>query len=143
MSFSAKEKVLCSFKSRLFPIKNLGKIPTCEQTAESKPEVATRLTPKVATEPTPIKHQESKLKLEKQFMHGIIADEKDINNEILLSCLNIKKPLFLVKDLISTKQNKNDKLVNNVNNRLTDLRNGINRKKILKNENPKKVVDIV
>ena len=66
MSFSAREKVLYSFKSRLFPMKNLGKIPTCEQAAESKPEVATRLTPKVATEPTPTKHQESKIgKLQK------------------------------------------------------------------------------
>ena len=69
-------------------------MPTCEQAAESKPEVATRLTPKVATEPTPTKHQESKLKLEKEFMHEIIADEKDINNEIFLSCLNIKNHCF-------------------------------------------------
>ena len=32
--FSAREKVLHSFKSRLFPMKNLDKIPTHEPAAE-------------------------------------------------------------------------------------------------------------
>ena len=39
--FSARENVLNKFKSRLFPIKNLGKTPTCEP----KPEVITKPTP--------------------------------------------------------------------------------------------------
>ena len=50
---------------------------------------------------------------------------------------------FLVKDLTITKQNKNEKLVNNISNGLIDLRNDINRKEIPENENPEKVVDIV
>ena len=45
------------------------------------------------------------------------------------------------KDLISAKQDKNEKLVNNINNGLIGLRNDINRKEIPKN--PKKVIDIV
>ena len=50
--FSAIEKVLNIFKSRLLQI----------------------------TEP--IKHKKSKLKLQQEFMNEIIADEKDINDEI-------------------------------------------------------------
>ena len=46
------------------------------------------------------------------------------------------------KHLISAKQNKNEKLVNNINNGLIGLRNDINRKEIPKNENLKKVIDI-
>ena len=57
--FSATEKVLNNFKSRLFPIKNLDKILTCEPTpekaAEPTPKVAKERTPKVATEATPTK----------------------------------------------------------------------------------------
>ena len=51
--------------------------------------------------------------------------------------------MLLVKDLISTRQNKNEKIVNDINNGLIDLRNDPKRKEIPKNENPKKVFDIV
>ena len=51
--------------------------------------------------------------------------------------------MFLVKDLISAKQDKNEKLVNNINDGLIDLWNVINRKEITENENLKKVVNIV
>ena len=53
--------------------------------------------------------------------------------------------LLLINNLISAKQNKNEKLVYNynINKRLTDLRNNINRKEISENEIPKKVADIV
>ena len=73
-------------------------------------------------------------------MNEIIADEKDINNENIFKYQN---PSFLVKDLISAKQNKNEELVNNINNGLIDLRNDINRKEIPENKNPNKVADIV
>ena len=51
--FSAREKVLNNFKSRLFVIKNLDKIPTREPTPEKAAELAAEPTPKVATEPAP------------------------------------------------------------------------------------------
>ena len=53
--------------------------------------------------------------------------------------------LLLINNLISAKQNKNEKLVYNynINKRLTDLRNNINRKEISENEIRKKVADIV
>ena len=50
---------------------------------------------------------------------------------------------FLVKDLISVKLTKNDKLVNNINIGLIDLRNSITRKEVPENKNPKKVVNVV
>ena len=53
--------------------------------------------------------------------------------------------LLLINNLISAKQNKNEKLVYNynINNRLTDLRININKKEIAENENWKKEADIV
>ena len=54
--FSAREKVLNSFKSRLFPIKNLDKIPTRESAAEP------------AAEKTPSKNKKSKLKFQLEFI---------------------------------------------------------------------------
>ena len=96
--FSARKKILDNFKSRLFPIKNLNKIPTREPTPEKAaelateptPKVATELTPKQATDATPTKHNKSKLKLQQAFMNEIIVDKKDINNEIVLNYLNIR-----------------------------------------------------
>ena len=75
-------------------------------------------------------------------MNKIIAYEEDINNEIFINYFNYQNPLRLVKDLISTKQDKNEKIVSNNNDRLIDLRNGINRKIISENEKTKKGVDI-
>ena len=76
-------------------------------------------------------------------MNEIIADEKDINNGIFSNYLKYQNPSILIKDLISAKQNKNEKIVNNINNGWIDSKNDINRKEITENENPKKVVDIV
>ena len=85
-------------------------------------------------EATPTKNKKSKLKLQQEFLNEIIADKKDINNEIFSQYFKYQNPSFLVKDLISAKQNKNEKLVNSINNGLIDLRNNINRKEIPENE---------
>ena len=71
-------------------------------------------------------------------MKEIIADKKHINNEILSNHFKCQNPSFLLKDLISTNQNKNEKLENNIDNRLIDLRNNINREETPENENLKK-----
>ena len=136
-----QEKVLYSFKSKLFSIKNLDKIPTQELTPEPAAEPSAKPTPKPATEATPTKYKKSKLKLLQEFLSEIIADEKDTNNEIFSNYFKYPNPSCLVKDLIIAKQN--EKLVNNINNGLIDLRNSIIRKEIPKNENPKKIADIV
>ena len=61
-------------------------------------------------------------------MNEIIADEKNANKEIFSNYFKYQNPSFLVKDLISAKKNKNEKLLNIINNRLIDLKNDINRK---------------
>ena len=81
MLSSAREKVLNNFKSRLFPIKILDKILTGEPT------------PELATEPTK-QQKKSKLKLQQDFMNELIADEKDINVEILWTYLKYQIPFF-------------------------------------------------
>ena len=129
MLFSAREKVLNNIKSRLFPIKNLDKISTREPT------------PKLAPEST--KHKKSKLKLQKEFINEIITDEKVINDQIFQNYFKYENQLLLVKDLIRAKQDKNEKLVININDGLFDLKNAIIRRKILENENPKNVYNIV
>ena len=59
--FRTREKVLNSFKSRLFPIKNLDKTPTREPATE----------PEVASEPTKAKtkHKISSLKICEEFVN--------------------------------------------------------------------------
>ena len=46
--------------------------------------------------------------------------------------------IIQVKDFISAKQDKNEKLINNINDWVIDLINTSNRKEIPENENPKK-----
>ena len=81
--------------------------------------------------------------MQHEFRNEIIADEEDISNKIFLNYFKYQNPSSLVKDLIGANQNKNEKLVNNINNGLIDLRNDINRKEIPKNKNSGKVADIV
>ena len=71
-------------------------------------------------------------------MNELIANEKDINDEIQHNYFKYQSPSFLAKDLIRGKQAKNQQLVNNVNDGLTDLGNAIIRKEIRESENPNK-----
>ena len=41
-------------------------------------------------------------------MNEVIADKKDINNEISLNYFQYQNSLFLVEDLINTEQDKNE-----------------------------------
>ena len=76
-------------------------------------------------------------------MNEIIADEKDINDEIFWNYFKYQNPSFLAKNLIRAKQAKNEQLVNNINDELIRLRNVIIKKEIPKNGNSSKIVDIV
>ena len=69
--------------------------------------------------------------------------KKKINEQIFREYFNYQSSLFLVKDLHEANQTKNDIIVKYLNESLIDLRNSINSKKIPKNKNPKKVVNIV
>ena len=126
----------------MFLIKTFDKILTRDPT-----EPETEPTPKPATEATPTKHNKSKFKLQQEFMNEIIADEKDVNSKIFLNYLKYQNPSCLVNILTYAKRSKNEKIVNNNNNELIDLRNNINRNsyscyiyiyiKVPENENPK------
>ena len=76
-------------------------------------------------------------------MIKIIADEKDINDEIFWYYFKYQNLSFLAKDLIRATQAKHEQIGNNVNDGLINLRNNINRKEISENEHPTKVVKIV
>ena len=60
-------------------------------------------------------------------MNEIVADEKDISDEILLNYLKYQNLSLLAKNLIRTKRAKNKQLVNNINDELFHLRNAICR----------------
>ena len=74
-------------------------------------------------------------------MNAIIADKKDINDVTFWNYFKNQNALFLAKDLIRAKQAENEKLVNNINDRLIDLGNAIVREVIPEIANPNKTVD--
>ena len=69
------------------------------------------------------------MELRQEFINEIIANGKYINDEIFWNYFKLKA--------------KNERLVNNVNDGLNDLRKVVIRKEILENENPNKIIDIV
>ena len=69
------------------------------------------------------------LKLREKFLNEIKNGQKNMNEEILHEFFNNRYPLFLVKGLYEDNQNKNEKLVKNINESLINLRNSINSKK--------------
>ena len=71
-------------------------------------------------------------------MNEIIADKVSS-----IKYFKYQNLLFLAKDSIRVKQAKNEKLVNNINGGLIDLRDAIIRKEIPENENPNKRVHVV
>ena len=82
-------------------------------------------------------------KLHVDFWNKIENDEPNINTEIFNEYFKYKNLAFLLKDLFNTDKTKNDKIVNNFNDAFIGLQNAVNRKKIPKNENPDKVIEIV
>ena len=76
-------------------------------------------------------------------MNEIIANKKDINDEMFSNYLKYENPSSLAKDLIRVTQAKSEQLVNNVNDGLTDLRKAITRKEIPGNENRNKIANII
>ena len=98
-------------------------------------------TPELSKEPA--KQKKSKLKLQQRFMNEVIADEKDVNDEIFWNYFKYQNPLLLAKDLIRAKSVKNEQLLKNINDELIDLRNAIIKNEIPENENSNKMVDIV
>ena len=76
-------------------------------------------------------------------MNEVITDKKDVNNEIFWDYFTYRNPSFLAKYLIRATQAKNEQLVNNINDKIIDLRNAIIMKNTPENENLNKIVDMV
>ena len=76
-------------------------------------------------------------------MNEIIANKKDVDDEIFRNIFKYQNSSFLAKDLIGAPQAKSEQLVNNVNDGLIDLRNANNKKNVPEKENPEEVVNIV
>ena len=79
--FDVREKVLNSFKSDIFPIKNLGKIPTPKEIPNSKLEPtlnpAVSDTPKITKAQTKkSKHMTSPVQLRGNFVNMVVNDKK-------------------------------------------------------------------
>ena len=81
--------------------------------------------------------------MREKFLNEIKIEEKSKNEQIFNEFFNYHIPSFLVKDLHEDNQNKNDKIVKNINESLINLINFINSKDTSENKNPKKIVNIV
>ena len=112
----AREDVLNSFKSNLFP-------------------VMSDTTPYATPRETSIN--------EDSFINEIINIEKGISSEIFNECFQYRNPSCLIKDLIKSNQSKNKQIVKQTINSINELRNSIIKKEIPKNENPNKIINIV
>ena len=77
---SITEKVLNSFKNRLFPIKNLVKNPKASTNTRTSSRTNTRSSNRTSRSNTNYT-QEFKLKLQREFINEVIGDKKDINNK--------------------------------------------------------------
>ena len=71
-------------------------------------------------------------------MNEITNNEKYINDKIIWNYFKYQNTSFLAKDLIRATEAQNWKIVSYDNDRLVNLRNAINKKQIIENENPKK-----
>ena len=103
---SARDKVLNSFKSRLFLLKKLDKIatrePAKEQEVAKEPAKEPATEPKVATKAKnkKTKRKISSLKLSEGFLNKIKNEEKNINEQIFkdyfISLHHIKQKVYTI-----------------------------------------------
>ena len=96
--FSAKEKVLIIFKSRLFSIKHLDQISTREPTEQgTELEVTTEQTKSTNATKAKTKHKISSLKLREEFLSKIKNEKKNVNEKIYRDYLLYQTPSNLTK----------------------------------------------
>ena len=75
------------------------------------------------------------------MLDEIKNEEKKINSQIFKEYFHYQSSSFLTKDLCEDNQIKDDRIVKDLNDSLIDLRNSVNRKKILENINSDKKID--
>ena len=65
------------------------------------------------------------------LIENVVHDETYINIEIFIEYFKHQNPSYLLKDLYNSSGTRNKKIVNHDNTAFIDLRNIVNRKKIL------------
>ena len=104
--FSAREKILKIFKSKIFPIKNHDLVP--EQKVFE----------------TPKKAKKFKFELYEDYNGDVLKNETDINTEIFIEFIfGFQNPSFLLRQLHSSSGIINQKILNRAKNALIELRN--------------------
>ena len=86
------------------------------------------------------KRKKSPLKLRKETLNKIEDEGKNINDEIFSTYFGFYNPSILVKELFNEKEDENDKIVNDVNDSLIDLKKDGKKDGIPKNGNPKTII---
>ena len=99
--------------------------------------------PEVAIEPIRATKEKTKRQISSQksregFLSEIGNEERNKNRKILREYFNYQTPSFLKKQLYKDNQNKNDKIVEYLNESLINLRNYINSKEIPEKQKQKK-----
>ena len=108
------EKFLNSSESNIFPIKTLDKI----QTPEPKPDPTHESTGFNAPKATTKSEQKiSPLKLWENY----------INDKVFREYFTYQNPLFFIKDFHKANEAKIEKKINQVHDKLSDLRNNVNK----------------
>ena len=139
--FEARKDIIDLFKGGTFPYKG-DVFKTKREQSKEKSEVKEELKEESEEE----LKEESKEERSKKFTEYIEKESKDINYDLFKTYFNFSLPSALAKQFHETKnKNKNNKLVNVVNNGLSDLKDNIEKmsedeKKI---EQPDKVLEIV
>ena len=103
----AREDVLNSFKSNLFPIIS---------------DKTSYVTPRKTTI-----NKDS-------FINEIINDQKGIKSEIFNEYFGYQNLSFFVEDLLKANQTKSNEIVSQTNDSINELKNAVNKKKFLKME---------
>ena len=139
--FEARKDIIDLFKGGTFPYKG-DVFKTKKEQSKEKSEVKEELKEESEEE----LKEESKEERSKKFTEYIEKESKYINYDLFKTYFNFSLPSALAKQFHETKnKNKNNKLVNVVNNGLSDLKDNIKKmsedeKKI---EQPDKVLEIV
>ena len=108
---------------------------------ESKRKVAGE-EPKAEPTKAKTKCKKSPFELHEKIINKIKNDEKNINEEIFKWYFSNHTLLFLAKELYNSNQNVNDEIVKDIIDSLTELKKDINTKKIPKNGDQNKTINI-